>query len=105
VLADPAWVVTQRAEELTRWVARGAELIDYSVERAERGLTELAGQLRALSPKRTLERGYAIAQRTDGRVVRGVADAVPGSALRLTLSDGSVSTTVDPAPTTAGGRG
>jgi exodeoxyribonuclease VII large subunit len=105
VLADPAWVVTQRAEELTRWVARGAELIDYSVERAERGLTELAGQLRALSPKRTLERGYAIAQRTDGRVVREVADAVPGSALRLTLSDGSVSTTVDPAPTTAGGRG
>ncbi|HEX7835310.1 MAG TPA: exodeoxyribonuclease VII large subunit, partial [Pseudolysinimonas sp.] len=81
------------------------ELIDHRVERAEQSLTELAGQLRALSPKRTLERGYAIAQHTDGRVVRGVADAAPGSALRLTLSDGSVSTTVDPAPTTAGGRG
>jgi exodeoxyribonuclease VII large subunit len=105
VLADPAWVIGQRSEELTRWVARGSELIDYSVERAERSLTELAGQLRALSPKRTLERGYAIAQHADGRVLRGVADAVPGSPLRLTLSDGSVSTTVDPAPPVAGGRG
>ncbi len=105
VLADPGWVIGQRSEELTRWVARGSELIDYSVERAERNLTELAGQLRALSPKRTLERGYAIAQRADGRVLRGVADAVPGTPLLLTLSDGSVSTTVDPEPTAAKGRG
>ncbi len=105
VLADPGWVIAQRSEELTRWVARGSELIDYSVERAERSLTELAGQLRALSPKRTLERGYAIAQHADGRVLRGVADAVAGSPLRLTLSDGSVSTTVDPEPTAAEGRG
>lgn len=96
VLADPGWVVAQRSEEITRWVARGSELIDYRVERTRQGLTELAGQLRALSPKRTLERGYAIAQHADGRVLRGVADAAPGSSLRLTLSDGSVSTTVDP---------
>lgn len=105
VLADPDWVVAQRSEELTRWVARGSELIDYRVERAERNLAELAGQLRALSPKRTLERGYAIAQRADGRVLRGVGDAVPGSAVRLTLSDGSVSTTVDPQPSEVGARG
>lgn len=97
VLADPGWVVAQRSEELTRWVARGSELIDYRVERAERDLTELTGQLRALSPKRTLERGYAIAQHADGRVLNGVTDAVAGSRLLLTLRDGSVSTTVDAA--------
>jgi exodeoxyribonuclease VII large subunit len=105
VLADPGWLLTQRSEELTRWVARGSELMDHTVERAERGLAELAGQLRALSPKRTLERGYAIAQRADGHLLRGVADAAPGTALLLTLRDGSVSTTVDPEPSAAGGRG
>jgi exodeoxyribonuclease VII large subunit len=104
-LADPTWLLTQRSEEVTRWVARGSELVDYAVERAERGLVELTGQLRALSPKRTLERGYAIAQRADGHVLRGVQDAVPGSQLLLTLSDGSVSTTVDPEPTAGAGRG
>lgn len=105
VMSDPTWLVAQRSEELTRWVARGSELVDYAVERAERRLGELTGQLRALSPKRTLERGYAIAQRLDGHVVRGVADAVAGTPLRLTLADGSVSTTVDPAGPAGGARG
>jgi exodeoxyribonuclease VII large subunit len=95
VMADPGWLIAQRSDELTRWVARAAELIDFRIERGERDLSELTGQLRALSPRRTLERGYAIAQGPDGHVLRGVRDAAPGSPLLLTLSDGSVSTTVD----------
>jgi len=95
VIADAGWLVSQRADELTRWVARGSELIDHRVERAQRDLAEHTAQLRALSPKRTLERGYAIAQRADGHVLRGVQDAAAGTQLLLTLSDGSISTTVD----------
>ena len=105
MLADPDRLVTQRSEEITRWVARGSQLADHAVERAERGLAELTGQLRALSPKRTLERGYAIAQGSDGHVLRGVADAVAGSPVLLTLRDGSVSTTVDADPSAAATRG
>ncbi|HTL41452.1 MAG TPA: exodeoxyribonuclease VII large subunit [Pseudolysinimonas sp.] len=105
VLADPSRMITQRSEEVTRWVARGSELIDFCIERAERGLAEVAGQLRALSPARTLERGYAIAQRADGHVLRGVADAAAGDRLLLTLSDGSLSTTVDATGAPAEPRG
>ena len=105
VMADAGWLVSQRSDELTRWVARAAELIDFRIERGERELSELTGQLRALSPRRTLERGYAIAQNADGRVLRGVRDAVPGSPLLLTLSDGSVSTTVDAGTLPAKARG
>ncbi|CAN5481733.1 exodeoxyribonuclease VII large subunit [soil metagenome] len=105
VLADPAWLVTQRSEELLRWIARGAQLIDHRVELAERDLVDHVGQLRALSPQRTLERGYAIAHRADGTVLRGVQDAAPGSQLLLTLSDGSVSTTVDADRPAAKSRG
>jgi exodeoxyribonuclease VII large subunit len=105
VMADPSWLVDTRAEELTRWVARGAELIDYRLERAGLQVTELAGQLRALSPKRTLERGYAIAQRANGTVLRGAADARAGESLLLTLADGSVPTTVDPAQKPVKSRG
>jgi exodeoxyribonuclease VII large subunit len=76
-------------------VARGAELVDYRLERAGQHVVELAGQLRALSPKRTLERGYAIAQRADGSVLRTAADATGGERLLLTLVDGTVPTTVD----------
>lgn len=104
-MSDPTWLVDQRSDEITRWVARGTQLVDHSVERAEGRVSELVGQLRALSPKRTLERGYAIAQRPDGHVVREVADAEAGTTLLLTLVDGSVSTTVDPAPRAARSRG
>lgn len=105
VLSDPGSMLAGRSDEIVRWVARGTQLIDFGIERAERSVAELTGQLRALSPKRTLERGYAIAQRADGHVLRGVQDAVAGSRLLLTLSDGSVSTTVDAQPSAAEGRG
>jgi exodeoxyribonuclease VII large subunit len=95
VLADPATIVQVRSEELTRWVARGSDLVDLGLERAGLRVAELTTQLRALSPRRTLERGYAIARTADGAVLRAAADAVAGSHLRLTLADGDVATTVD----------
>jgi exodeoxyribonuclease VII large subunit len=94
-LADPGRIVTDRAEELTRWVARGSELVDYILERAGQRIVELRGQLRALSPQATLERGYAIPRLASGAVLRRAADAAPGDRVRLTLSDGELATTVD----------
>ena len=95
VLANPAWLVDVRADELTRYVARGAELVDRLIERAHTSVAELTGQLRALSPQRTLDRGYAIAQLRGGGILRRIADATAGTPLLLTLTDGTVGTTVD----------
>ncbi|SEB35134.1 Exodeoxyribonuclease VII large subunit [Paramicrobacterium humi] len=89
-LASHTWIVDQRADELTRYVARGAELVDRAIERAQNRTAELRGALRALSPQRTLDRGYAIAQLPDGHVLRGAADAPAGTELLLTLADGAV---------------
>ncbi|MBW4032861.1 MAG: exodeoxyribonuclease VII large subunit [Acidobacteria bacterium] len=104
-MVDPGWLVDTRSEELTRWVARGSELMDYRLERAGQQLGELTGQLRALSPKRTLERGYAIAQRADRSVLRAAGDATAGESLLLTLADGTVLTTVQSAPKPSRTRG
>ena len=95
VLVSPAWLVDVRADELTRYVARGAELVDRLIERAHTSVAELTGQLRALSPERTLDRGYAIAQLPGGGILRRIADATAGTPLLLTLTDGTVGTTVD----------
>lgn len=94
-LASHTWVIDSRAEELTRLVARGAELIDHRVDLAGTRIAELRSQLRALSPQRTLERGYAIAQLPDGTALRSAGDARAGTRLRLTLADGRVAATVD----------
>jgi exodeoxyribonuclease VII large subunit len=90
VLAQPRVLVDRRSEELTRWVARGAELVERRIERAHLEVERLHGQLRALSPQHTLDRGYAIVQNGSGHVVRTPQDAAEGEALVLTLAEGAV---------------
>ncbi|MFF1878664.1 exodeoxyribonuclease VII large subunit [Leifsonia sp. NPDC058230] len=89
-LASPTWIVDSRAEELTRFVARGAELVERTIERGATRTAELRGQLRALSPQGTLDRGYAIVQLPGGAVLRTPEEAPAGSALRVTVAGGSL---------------
>lgn len=93
VLADSAWIIDSRTQDLTRYVARGVELIGRRLERAGEQTAELRGQLRALSPQATLDRGYAIAQLPGGAVLREAGQAPEGAEFRLTLSAGSITAT------------
>jgi exodeoxyribonuclease VII large subunit len=96
VLANPQSVVDSRAEELVRYVARGSDLLERVIERAHSRVAELTNSLRTLSPKRTLERGYAIAQLPSGQALRKTADAPPGTPLVLTIADGKVRSVTTP---------
>jgi exodeoxyribonuclease VII large subunit len=90
VLSSSNWLIDSRADELSRYVARGSELLTLSLDRATARIGELTGHLRALSPQRTLDRGYAIAQLPSGTALRSAADAPSGTPLLLTLADGRV---------------
>jgi exodeoxyribonuclease VII large subunit len=89
-LSTPTWIIDSRAEELTRFVARGDELVSRVIERENNTVRELAGHLRALSPQRTLDRGYAIVQGAGGHIVRASAEAPEGATLTITVADGSL---------------
>ena len=102
VLATSTWLVDSRAEELGRYISRSRELVDRVVERSLSQLGELTGHLRALSPQRTLDRGYAIAQLPTGAALRDAADAPGGTRLLLTLAKGTVHSVVE--PTIAAGK-
>src|SRR5262249_22975552 len=54
-----------------------------------------AEQLHALSPLAVLERGYAIARREDGTVVRSAQEVEVGSALDLTFRAGGARVRVE----------
>jgi exodeoxyribonuclease VII large subunit len=92
VLAGSSWLVDSRAEELSRYVARGGELVNLLLDRATARIGELSGHLRALSPQRTLDRGYAIAQLPGGAALRSAKDAPEGTPLLLTVADGRLTT-------------
>lgn len=87
-LADPGWIIDRRAEDLTRWVARGTELMERCIERQSARVGELRGHLRALSPQATLDRGYAIVQRDHDGVLTRPDQAPEGTPLRITLAEG-----------------
>ena len=89
-LASSSWLLDSRAEELGRYVGRSRELVDRAVEKSLAQVSELAGTLRALSPQRTLDRGYAIARLASGTALRDAADAPVGTRLLLTLASGSL---------------
>jgi exodeoxyribonuclease VII large subunit len=87
-LADAGWIVDRRAEDLTRWVARGTELVERCIERQTARVGELRGHLRGLSPQATLDRGYAIVQRDHDGVLTRPDQAPAGTPLRITLAEG-----------------
>ena len=105
VLASSSWLVDSRAEELSRYVARSGELVALLLDRATARVGELSGHLRALSPQRTLDRGYAIAQLPGGAALRSAKDAPTGTRLLLTVADGRLTTIAgDPEPTSSTDR-
>jgi exodeoxyribonuclease VII large subunit len=58
-----------------------------AVERKRARLEHAAGRLRALSPRATLERGYAIV-RTDEEIVRSATAVSPGDAIDVEVAEG-----------------
>ncbi|WP_341719044.1 exodeoxyribonuclease VII large subunit [Micromonospora sp. FIMYZ51] len=96
VLARPAVMIEQRATELAALRQRAERCLAHRLTAADDDLRHTLARLRALSPAATLDRGYAIVQRTDGHVVRTPTDATPGTPLRLRLAKGDLSATVTP---------
>jgi exodeoxyribonuclease VII large subunit len=64
------------------------------VERRRAGLEQAAGRLRALSPRATLNRGYAIV-RADEAIVRSAAAVESGEQIEVEVGDGRFAARVD----------
>ena len=64
------------------------------LERKRARVDALAGRLRALSPRATLERGYAIV-RTESGIVRSAGAAAPGTRIDVELAEGALAARVE----------
>ncbi|MEZ0164640.1 exodeoxyribonuclease VII large subunit [Kineococcus sp. LSe6-4] len=93
VLAAPHVLLDTRATEVDGLRERARRALGARLERAGVDVEHLRTSVRALSPRSTLLRGYAVVQRADGALVREPADAPAGTALRLRLADGEVGAT------------
>ena len=90
VLQSPTAYIDQKRMELD--LQRGALLTaqERRVAEGKHGYIRLAASMDALSPLKTLQRGYAIASDEGGRVLRSTADVEPGDSIHVALRDGAL---------------
>jgi exodeoxyribonuclease VII large subunit len=93
-LADPSHGIRLRSEEITSLLERARRSLTHRVDRAFDEVAHTRARVRALSPKATLERGYAVVQRMDDAVVRSPGDVSPGEAVRLLVAEGELTATI-----------
>lgn len=91
-LADPLGPLERRSEIVAQFRARSAAAIRALLQADVALLGQRRAQLAALGPAATLARGYAVVQAA-GRVLRHIADAPHGTALRIRLADGAIMAT------------
>ena len=72
---------------------RAAEAVKRGHSREKDLLAAQAARLHALSPLAVLARGFAVAKK-DGRILRSVDDAPPGTPVEVVLKDGRLDATV-----------
>jgi len=74
--------------------ARVAPAARRTLRDADRDLVGVEARVRALDPRRVLERGYSITKTADGRVVRTAADVDVGGMLVTEVAGGTIASTV-----------
>ena len=84
----------RRGERLADAERRLASAARNALGRRQEQLRELDRALRALSPKKVLERGYAVLLTEQGRAVRAAAEVKQGERLRAELARGKIDLTV-----------
>ncbi|WP_280336672.1 exodeoxyribonuclease VII large subunit [Nocardia wallacei] len=94
VLADPLRLLEQRHDEAERLRTAARRAVQHGLDTQSTTIRHLRDKLTAVGPAATMARGYAVVQRVSGserHVIRAVADAPPGSQLRIRVADGAIS--------------
>jgi exodeoxyribonuclease VII large subunit len=91
-------MIEARRVELDALTARSRRRVLAAVHRASDQIGHLRAQVRALSPQSTLERGYAVVQHRDGRVVTDRDDVEVDELLRVRVAHGDFAARVSGLP-------
>ena len=94
VMKDPMVMVSTRRDELKALRDRALRGFASLIEIEKKELKGVRDHLRSLSPQSTMDRGYAVVQLTDGKILRDATKLKAGTALRIRVAKGETSATV-----------
>ncbi len=93
-LRSPMGYLEQRQKALELLKNRMLSAQNQSISRKNQRFIGLTAKLDAMSPLKVLTRGYAMAEKEDGEMIRSIHQVSPGDRMTVTLSDGRISATV-----------
>lgn len=93
-LQSPMGYLEQRRKALAFSKSRLLSVQSQGINRRKQQYVALTAKLDAMSPLKVLTRGYAMAQRDDGKVIRSIGQVNPEDSIRISVSDGSITATV-----------
>ncbi len=96
VLTDPLAMLLPHRLQVDALRTRARERLRTALDRESDRLGHLVATARALSPQSTLDRGYAVVQHRDGRVVRDPSEVVPDEPLGVRVARGRLDVRVEP---------
>jgi exodeoxyribonuclease VII large subunit len=89
-LRHPLDRVNQRKMDIEAIKKNLEKSITRKLEIEKSRLCTVYGKLDALSPLKVLARGYGIARKESGEVIKSVSQAQPGDSIELIISDGTI---------------
>lgn len=93
VLANPMVMITSKYDDVTSFRSRALTAVRGQVSRHYDQLAHLRAQVRALSPQKTLDRGYAVVQLEDRTIVRSPEQLSPETSLKIRVAGGDFTAT------------
>ncbi|ALE06823.1 exodeoxyribonuclease VII large subunit [Arthrobacter sp. ERGS1:01] len=97
-LANPESMLLARHDDVARLGGRALTAVRGQVGRHTDQVKHLRAQVRALSPQKTLDRGYAVVQLEDRSIVRDPAQAPDGTPLKIRVAGGDFTAAATSAP-------
>lgn len=93
-LRSPTGYLEQRRQSILLLKNRLLSAQSQSIEKRRRRFVEQTAKLDAMSPLKVLTRGYAMAQKKDGTVLRSASQVEIADEIAITVSDGRVTAMV-----------
>lgn len=90
ILTSPQQMINRRRQDLDIISEQLIRLNKYRLQIARERFSRLVGKLDTLSPLATLQRGYAIAYRPDGKFIKRVDQVEVGELIEVKLANGSL---------------
>ena len=94
VMKDPGVMIKIRKDELTALRDRSHRGFKALLDIEKKEIKGVIAHLRSLSPQSTMDRGYAVVQSDDGKIVRDATKLKAGSVLRIRAAKGEAKASV-----------